>query len=247
MKPLRVVIVDDEAPARAKLRRYLQDDPQAELVRGGRQWGAGRASHRGVRPDVVLLDVQMPVLDGFDVLEALQAKPLPHIIFVTAHDAHAVRAFEVRAVDYLLKPVDRERLAEALERVADLSEASPALSGVLEDRRAEAPMERFLVRERGRLLLVPLADVNWVGAAGNYVEVHTGSATHLVRGTLTELEDRLPTDRFARVHRSSIVNLDRIKELQPWSHGDLNIVLRDGTELRMSRRYRDRLGGTFGG
>ena len=247
MKPLRVVIVDDEAPARAKLRRYLQDDPQADLV--GEAANGEQAVHliEELRPDVVLLDVQMPVLDGFDVLEALQAEPLPRIIFVTAHDAHAVRAFEVRAVDYLLKPVDRERLADALERVADLSEVAPAVSGVLEDRRAEAPMERFLVRERGRLLLVPLTDVNWVGAAGNYVEVHTGSATHLVRGTLTELEDRLPRDRFARVHRSSIVNLDRIKELQPWSHGDLNIVLHDGTELRMSRRYRDRLGGTFGG
>lgn len=248
MTRLRVLIVDDEAPARTKLLRYLEADDRTEVV--GEAANGVEAVERieSLRPDVVLLDVQMPGLDGFDVLAALERDAVPHIVFVTAHDEHAVRAFEVRALDYLLKPVDRERLRSAIGRVLEADRRTASPFDVLEDRpRSGELLERFLVRERGRLRLVPVADVDWIGAAGNYVELHVGRSTHLVRGSLKELDDRLPAGRFARVHRSTIVNLDRVKELQPWSHGDLLVLLDDGTELRLSRRYRDRIQGVFGG
>jgi len=248
MSRLRVLIVDDEAPARAKLRRYLEADDRAEVV--GEAANGLEAVERieSLRPELVLLDVQMPGLDGFDVLAALEDGEAPHIVFVTAHDEHAVRAFEVRALDYLLKPVDRGRLRAALGRVIEAGRPGAAALAVLQDRPASGPrLERFLVRERGRLRLVSVDDVDWIGAAGNYVELHVGDHTHLVRGTLNELEIRLPGQRFARVHRSTIVNLDRVRELQPWSHGDLLLVLEGGTELRLSRRYRDRIQGVFGG
>jgi two-component system LytT family response regulator len=242
------LIVDDEAPARAKLRLYLEADERAVVV--GEATNGLEAVERveSLRPELVLLDVQMPGLDGFEVLAALQDGELPHVVFVTAHDEHAVRAFEVRALDYLLKPVDRGRLRSAVDRVIEAGRPGRDALRVLEDRpTATSPLERFLVRERGRLRLVPVGDVDWIGAAGNYVELHVGDHTHLVRGTLNELESRLPERRFVRVHRSTIVNLDRVRELQPWSHGDLLLVLHGGTELRLSRRYRDRIQGVFGG
>lgn len=248
MTTLRVLIVDDESPARAKLRRYLKDDERVKVVGESANGEDAVRDIETLQPDVVLLDVRMPVLDGFDVLEALEVEAFPYIIFVTAHDEHAVRAFDVRALDYLLKPVDRKRLGAAIDRAIELGPGSQDLAGERGVPDAEKPpLTRFLVRERGRLLLVSTADVDWIGAAGNYVELHAGRNTHLVRGSLTELESRLPADRFARVHRSTIVNLDRVKELQPESHGDLVIILADGTKVRLSRRYRDRLSGLFGG
>lgn len=239
MKRLRVMIVDDEGPARAKLRRYLEDDRRWEVV--GEATNGEEAVRRieSLTPDVVLLDIQMPVLNGFDVLRAVEVDPMPYVIFVTAHEEHAVRAFEVRALDYLLKPVDRERLAEAMGRATEAGSQNMAdLLGAQSDR---SRLERFLVRERGRLILVAVDDVDWIGAAGNYVELHVGRDTHLLRGTLGELERKLAGAGFARIHRSTIVNLDRVKEFQTWSHGDLLVLLEDGTELKMSRRYRDGL------
>jgi two-component system LytT family response regulator len=245
---LRVVIVDDEPPARDKLRRYLAEDPRVRVVG---EAGDGLTAVEAIeteRPDLVLLDVQMPEMDGFEVLAALEVEPLPRIVFVTAHDEHAVRAFEVRALDYLLKPVDRSRLDEAVGRAATARvdpESDPRR--VLADVREIAPpLTRFLVRTRGRLQLVPVAEVDWIGAAGNYVELHVGDKSHLVRGTLQALEGRLPKGSFTRIHRSSIVNLDRVRALHPWSHGDLQVELVDGTQLRLSRRYRDRLEAMFG-
>jgi len=247
MSRLRVLVVDDEAPARAKLRRYLQDDPRTDLVGESANGEAAVQDIEALQPDVVLLDVRMPVLDGFEVLEALDVEKMPYVIFVTAHDGHAVRAFDVQALDYLLKPVDRDRLKAAIDRAMAPGAPIQDVSRILRERPgSEAPLARFMVRERGRLILVAASDVDWIGAAGNYVELHVGSAVHLVRGTLAELEERLPADRFVRVHRSTIVNLDRVKELQPWSHGDLQMILNDGTEIRLSRRYRDRLTGIFG-
>ena len=245
---LRVVVVDDEPRAREKLRRYLSDDPRVRLVG---EAGDGVSAVRVVeeeRPDLVLLDIQMPELDGFDVLASLDLDPLPRIVFVTAHDEHAVRAFEVNALDYLLKPVDRARLAEAVTRAAAApAGAPPDPRDVLHARPGPPrPLTRFLVRSRGRMHLVAVRDVDWIGAAGNYVELHVGDATHLVRGTLQSLEDRLPDVAFARIHRSTIVNLDRVRALHPWSHGDLQVELTDGTELRLSRRYRDRIEAMFG-
>jgi two-component system, LytTR family, response regulator len=241
------VLVDDEPPARAKLRRFLEEDGRVTVVG---EAGDGAAAVRLVEeaePDLVFLDVQMPGMDGFEVLEALEVDPLPRVVFVTAYEEHALRAFEVRALDYLLKPVDRERFTRALDRA--LEAAAPGATdarGVLSALAERRPLERFLVRTRGRMVLVPVEDVDWIGAAGNYVAVHAGGQIHLVRGTLQELEERLPAERFVRIHRSSIVNLDRVREMHPWSHGDLMVVLEGGEELRLSRRYRDRLEGVFG-
>ena len=246
-----VVIVDDEPHARAKLRRFIEDDGRVCVVgEAGDGMEAVRVIEDGT-PDLVLLDIQMPEMDGFQVLEALELDALPQIIFVTAHDRHALRAFEVRALDYLLKPVDRQRFTAALDRVLETlaipaRQAVSDVRAVLTDLPAERRvLERFLVRSGGRMLLLPVDRVNWIGAAGNYAELHAGGETHMVRGTLQELESRLP-ERFARVHRSAIVNLDHVKELHDWSHGDLMLHLNDGTELRLSRRYRGRLEGIFG-
>jgi two-component system LytT family response regulator len=247
----RVVIVDDEPLARAKLRRFIEDDGRVCVAgEAGDGIEAVRVIEEGA-PDLVLLDIQMPEMDGFQVLEALELDALPQIIFVTAHDRHALRAFEVRALDYLLKPVDRQRFTAALDRVLEtLSVPARQANGDVRAVLAELPaerrvLERFLVRSGGRMLLLPVDSVDWIGAAGNYAELHAGRDTHMVRGTLQELEARLP-DRFARIHRSAIVNLDHVKELHDWSHGDLMLHLTDGTELRLSRRYRGKLEGIFG-
>jgi len=242
----RAIIVDDEPHAREKLRRFLAEDGRAVLVGEAGDGPAAVSLIEAHRPDVVFLDVQMPGLDGFQVLESLEIDPLPEVVFVTAHDEHALRAFEVQALDYLPKPVDRERFTRALDRALERvgrgeAYVRPVLSALPARR-----LERFLVRTRGRMFLVPVEDVDWIGAAGNYVELHVGGDVHLVRGTLSALEERLPPDRFVRIHRSSIVNLERVRELQPWSHGDLVVLLRGGEELRMSRRYRDRLQEMFG-
>ncbi|MGH7554580.1 MAG: LytR/AlgR family response regulator transcription factor, partial [Longimicrobiales bacterium] len=212
MHEARVVVVDDEPPARDKLCRFIEEDGRAHVVG---EAGDGLEALRVIEaaaPDLVFLDIQMPEMDGFEVLEALDVDVLPRVVFVTAHDRHALRAFEVRALDYLLKPVDRQRFTDALDRALEATGASVAVAA--QDARsvlAELPaerrvLERFLVRSRGRMLLVPAATVDWIGGAGNYAELHVGPDMHLVRGTLTEIEARLPSERFARIHRSAIVN-----------------------------------------
>jgi two-component system, LytTR family, response regulator len=249
----RVVIVDDEPPARDKLRALVAADGRVDLVgEAGNGVSAVTVIERE-RPDLVLLDIQMPELDGFEVLEALELPRLPRVIFVTAYEAHAVRAFEIRAMDYLLKPVDPDRFRLAMDRaLGSMADDDPdAIADrvhdmVRERHAATEPIQRFVVRQRGRMLLVPVEDVGWIGAAGNYVELHAGTESYLVRGSLQDLEARLDPARFVRVHRSTIANAARIREIQPWSHGDLLLVLDDGTRLRMSRRYRAALPGTFG-
>lgn len=249
----RVVIVDDEPPARDKLRALVSADGRLELAgEAGNGVGAVAVIERE-RPDLVLLDIQMPELDGFEVLEALELPRLPRVIFITAHDAHAVRAFEIRALDYLLKPVDPERFGVALDRALDsiVNDDPDAVAALLEDVIRERPsagstISRFVVRQRGRMLLVPVEDVRWISAAGNYFELHAGAESYLVRGSLREVEDRLDPTRFVRVHRAAIVNVARIREIQPWSHGDLRLILDDASEVRLSRRYRSDLPGTFG-
>lgn len=245
----RAVIVDDEPHARAKLRRFLHADGRVDLAGEAGDGMEALTVLEHVRPDLLFLDIQMPELDGFGVLEELDPAVNPRVVFVTAHDQHALRAFEVAALDYLLKPVDQERFCEAVDRAVEALRA-----GTTQDSRSvlsELPsqrrwLSRFLVRSRSRMVLVPAARVDWIGSASNYVELHCGKETHLVRGTLQDLEARLEPGRFVRIHRSTIVNLERVKELHPWSHGDLLLILEDGTELRLSRRYRDRLQGVFG-
>ena len=193
-------------------------------------------------PDVIFLDIQMPGLNGFEMLEALGSDNLPFVVFVTAYDEYAVKAFEVHALDYLLKPFDRSRLQDCLARVRKHQRsANGNLHELLEQFRPKEYLSRFVVKTRGRVLLLKIDDVDSLEASGNYVELRSGKQSYLVRETLHDVERKLDPQRFARVHRSTIVNLDRIQELQPCSHGDFIVVLKDGAKLRLSRRYRQNL------
>jgi len=251
---LRILVVDDEPLARRRLTRMLGSEPGVEVA-GQCSGGAAAIERLRERPvDLLLLDVQMPEVDGFAVLRALSPTQRPDVVFVTAHDEHALRAFEVNAVDYLLKPFDQPRLRTALARVRARREGSGAkardagLQALLDSvGGAEPPLERLLVKtSSGRSKFVRLIDVDWIEAAGNYVHLHIGARVHAVRSTLRALEARLDPRQFGRIHRSQIVNLDRVDELQPWSHGDVRIVLKDGTELTLSRTQRPAFEGRWG-
>jgi two-component system, LytTR family, response regulator len=245
--PIRTLIVDDEPPARRKLRRFLESDAQVAIVGEAKNGEEAARAIREHRPDLVFLDVQMPGMDGFGVIEATASEHAPSVIFVTAYDDHAVRAFEVSALDYLLKPFDRERfdaaLAKAKAEVArrDHADLRERLDGLLQHLDRQHTVERFLVRSRGRVTFVQAKDVAWLEGAGNYVRLHAGTDTHLIRDTLDSVGSQLDPRRFVRVHRSHIVNLDYVREMSPWAHGDYVIVMRDGVKLKLSRRYRDRL------
>jgi len=250
----RCLIVDDEPPARRKLRRFLTGYADIDVVGEAGDGAEAVELIRHLEPDLVLLDVQMPELDGFAVLSALHDQPLPYVIFVTAYEEYAVRAFEVGAVDYLLKPVDPDRFRIALDR-ALTQLAAPAAEGfagrlervleLLAD--SKEFVDRFLVKRGSRSVFVPATDVEWIEAAGNYLRLHTSSGVHVVRGTMRDAERRLDKRRFVRIHRSRAVNLDRVSYLEPWSHGDQLVVLRSGEKLVMSRRFRDRLPPMFRG
>jgi two-component system LytT family response regulator len=251
VEPVRILIADDEPPARAKLRRFLAADPEISVAGEAASGTEAVEMIERLRPDLVFLDIQMPGADGFGVLQAIDPAALPHVVFVTAYDEYALRAFEVHAVDYLLKPFDADRfrtaLARAKERVrARLPAGDDALNErirrvLAEARPAPAYLERVLVRTGTRAVFLRTDEVDWLEAEENYVRLHAGRESYLVRGTLAGLEERLDPARFIRVHRSHIVNLASIRELHPWSHGDWMIVLRDGRELMLSRRYRDRI------
>ena len=247
--PIRVAIVDDEPLARAALRLSLAADPELVVVGDCNGVDAPQLIERE-QVELVFLDVQMPEVDGFAVLEALEGA-LPAIVFVTAHDAYAVRAFEVHAIDYLLKPFDDARLATALarakERLARPGEASDQLVALLEERaRRERQVERLLVRARGKVVAVRTQDIDWIEAADYYATLHVGGATHLVRQTMAELETSLDGRRFVRVHRRAIVNIDRVREVHPMFRGDCTLVLADGTRVRLSRTRRAEFERMFG-
>jgi two-component system LytT family response regulator len=239
---LRVAIVDDEPVARRRIRRLLGPDRGVTIVA---ECGDGAAAVRAIRtlaPDLVFLDVQMPELDGFGVLRALAPGPLPAVIFLTAFDRYAIAAFEVHALDYLLKPVSADRCARAVAHArAAIAERRATGDPRLRAALAEAgrrPLTRLPVRNAGRVVIVDLAEVDWIQAADNYVTLHAGGHEHLLRETLGRLEKEIDPDRFVRIHRSTIVQVDRIRELRPAFHGDFVVVLRDGTQLTLSRGYR---------
>jgi two-component system LytT family response regulator len=243
--PLRVLLVDDEPPARRRLRALLRDEPGVEIVGECEDGEQAVDAVRRLTPDLLLLDVQMPGLDGFEVIEALGPARRPAVIFVTAYDEYALRAFEVHALDYLLKPFDRARLRDALAH-ARASIAPGALGqrleALLRDVTTSRRARRLIVRSRGRVQFVPVEAIDWIESAGHYVTLHCGRETHLIRDTMTALEGRLDPDRFLRVHRSTFVNVDRIRELQPSFHGEFVVMLRDGTRLQCSRTYARRIG-----
>jgi two-component system LytT family response regulator len=243
LKSLRVLVVDDEPPARRKLITLLAQESGIELV-GEAANGLDAVTAIAARaPDVVFLDIQMPGLDGFEVLDKIEPDARPLVVFVTAYDQHAVRAFEVHAVDYLLKPFDRSRLQACLERIRGRSESWKAqVEQLLAEMKPRRYLNRVMVKSRGRVIFLKVDEIDWIETSANYVELHVGKQTFLLRETLSTLEEKLDPQQFARVHRSTIVNLDRIQELQPWSHNDSLVLLKDGTKLRMSRRYRGKMG-----
>jgi len=246
--PIRVLIVDDEPPAREKLRTLLEREEDLEVIGEATDGAAAVAMIQSERPDLVFLDVQMPELDGFGVLQKIPSDAMPSVIFVTAHDRFALRAFEVHALDYLLKPFDRARLHQALERSRaerrrrTAGQADPRLAELLAGlARPEAGLERIAVKSSGRIVLVKTEDIDWIEAADNYVQLRVGKTAHLHRETLSSLEKRLPQDTFIRISRSVIVNIDRIRELHPLFHGEYEVRLADGTQLSLSRSYRAKL------
>lgn len=268
---IRAIIVDDEALARRGIRARLERAGGYAIVA---ECASGREAVAAIRehaPSVVFLDVQMPGIDGFGVIEEVGADNMPVVIFVTAFDAHALRAFEAHAFDYLLKPIDDDRFATAIERARrrvverEESEVARRLAALMKDlrpaleaaetaqaRRPETPdapaaaPNRIVIRDRDRMLFVDVGDIDWIGADGDYVRIHTGGKSHLVRDTMTAMEQRLDPATFVRIHRSAIVNVSRIRELRPYSSREYAVILRDGTRLRLSRRFRDRLRGHFG-
>jgi two-component system, LytTR family, response regulator len=245
---IRALIVDDEPLARQRIRRLLEADPDVDLLGECGDGEEALCELQRLRPDLVFLDVQMPLLDGFGVVEALAGTDMPAVIFVTAHDRYALKAFEVHALDYLLKPFDKARFVTALERAktqvrqgsaAAMNDRLQELLQTVEPRRPKP--ERLMIKAGGRICFVRIADVDWIEAAGNYVDLHVGKERHLLRETLSALERKLDPARFVRIHRSTIVNLERIRELQPAFHGDYIVMLHDGTELAVSRTCRDKL------
>jgi len=243
---LRVLIVDDEPIARRGLHRLLSQEPDIEVVAECEDGAAAIAAIGALAPDLVFLDVQMPELDGFAVIEAIGGHRMPAVVFVTAFDHHAVRAFDAQALDYVLKPVDPERFRRALQRarsqlahpdgsfVRRVSEALKLID------RGEVPQypARLAIRSEGRVRLIDIADVERIVAAGNYAEIHAGGKLHLLRETMTRLEARLDPQRFVRVSRAAIVSIAQIREVQPMFNGDFVVLLKNGTQVNGSRRYR---------
>lgn len=231
------MVVDDEPLARSSLRVLLRQDPAVELVS---ECGSGMEALReirGKRPDLVFLDVQMPECDGFDVLEQLGKDLPPALVFVTAYDQYAIRAFEAGALDYLLKPFDNARFGRALER---------AKQRIALGKDAPRRIERLAIKNAGEILFLKISEIDWIEAADYYVCVHVGARTHLLRRSMNEVEEELSAGLFCRIHRSAIVNLERIRRLDASEEGGTDVVLRDGKRLPLSRRYRKRLHGRLG-
>lgn len=236
---IRTLIVDDEAPARALLRRFLDIDPSIEVAGECANGVEAVLAIEFNHPDLVLLDIEMPELDGFGVLRALDPARIPNIIFVTAYDQYAVKAFESNALDYLLKPFDEPRFQLAMGRAkARLRERDSLLTQAALGQILEKRSDRFLVRAQDKLLVVRSDDICWAEVDGNYVTLHVGAARHQLRQTLDTLEKQLDPARFQRIQRSIIVNLDFVRELSPLTRGDYLLVMRDGQELKLNRNYR---------
>jgi len=248
MRTIRALIADDEPLARERVAGLLQAEPDIELIGQCRDGRETVEAILQLEPDLVFLDIQMPGADGFEVIKAVGPDRMPLVIFVTAYDQHALRAFEVRALDYLLKPFDRERFQEALARARTQIEGRESgdlgrrlLALVQDIRPGPHRTDRLVIKSAGKLFFLRTDEIDWIEAAGNYVRVHVGSESHLLRETMASLETKLDQDRFCRIHRSRIVNMERIKEMQPWFSGEYVVILTTGTRLTLSRGYREKL------
>ncbi len=243
---IRTLIIDDVALARQRLKRCLAGDAEIEIVGECDNGEKAVADIRSLAPELIFLDVQMPALDGFGVLEALRDDPLPAVIFVTAYNDYAIQAFEVNALDYLLKPVDCERLDKAVQRAKSrLAQVvrddglDSRFRALLEDIKTKY-IKRLTIKLTGRTILLPVDEIDWIETHGNYLKVHAGRESHLIRATMQSLETKLNPEKFVRVHRSVIVNVEKIKEIYPRSNGDQDLVLQNGRQLMLSRNYRER-------
>ena len=244
---IKTLIVDDEPLARDRVRRFLRDEGDIQVIgESGNGIEAIETINRE-QPDLVFLDIQMPEKNGFDVIKSLNRRKLPTIIFVTAYDQYALRAFDVHALDYLLKPFNRERIHRAVARAREhienqrLGNLDERLNSLIADLRSERRyLDRLVVKSVGRVFFLKTDEIDWIEAAGNYVKLHVGRDSHMIRETMNGIEAKLDPDKFLRIHRSTVVNIDRIKELQPMFSGDYAVILRDGTELALSRNYRER-------
>ena len=245
---IRTLIVDDQLMARELLRRMLKAEGDIEIVGMPASGPEAVKAINSLAPDLVFLDVRMPELDGFGVLAQIDAARMPIIIFVTANDDFALRAFDVHALDYLVKPCTMDRFQTALSRARNqihrkqAGEIQRRLTALLEDLKEQPKLaERLPVKSEGRIIFVRLTDVDWVEAADNYVKLHVGNESHMLRDTMTSLETKLPSNRFLRISRSTMVNVEQIKELHPMFHGEYSVILRNGARLTLTRGYRDKL------
>ena len=229
---IRTLVVDDEPPARSNLNVLLRRDPEIEVIGECASGHDALAVIRSTKPDLVFLDVQMPECDGFDVLEMLGSDQPTAIVFVTAYEQYALRAFEAGALDYLLKPFDNPRFERALAR---------AKERVLHGKDAHKQLQRLAIKNAGEISFVTISDIDWIEAADYYACLHVGSKSHLLRRSMADLEQELDQNIFCRTHRSSIVNLERVKSLKLGEDGEHEVLLQNGTHLRLSRRYRKEL------
>jgi two-component system LytT family response regulator len=246
-KSIRALIVDDEPLARERLRALLGGEADVDVVGEARDGIEAVDAILAHAPDLVFLDVHMPKLDGFEVIQTVGTDRMPPVVFVTAYDQHALRAFEVQALDYLLKPFDSDRFQGALTRVRrhldslETGDISRRLLALVQSMQAPPRTDRLVVKSSGRLFFLRTDEIDWIEAAGNYVRIHIGTESHLLRETMNSIEARLNPEMFFRIHRSHIVNIERIKELQPWFNGEYMVLLRTGMKLTLSRGYRDKL------
>lgn len=254
---IKTLIIDDEPLARKAVRLMLLRDAEIEIVGECDNGQTAVESIFTEKPDLVFLDIQMPEMNGFEVLETIGARKMPAVIFVTAYDEYAIHAFEVNALDYLLKPFSDERFEKALQRAKsqlaqrEINDLSQKLIALVGDYKEEPPANiqtsksnyttRFMIKAGGRISFIKVDEIDWIEAADYYVKLHTGRKSHLIRETMNVLEKKLDPRAFIRIHRSTIVNIERIKELQPHFNGDYIVVLNDGTELKLSRTRREQL------
>jgi two-component system LytT family response regulator len=250
---IRAVIVDDELLARKFIRRMLKHEPDWELVGEASNGKEAVETIRTQKPDIVFLDVQMPEMDGFAVLEKVGLGQLPDIVFTTAYESYAIRAFELHALDYLLKPFDHERFRDAIRHARERLQSRQQEDGrrqigaLLERISSKQPyLDRFIIKADGRITFLNTREIDWIEADDKYVHLHTGKGTRMVRQTLTAMETQLDPARFVRIHRSAMVNIERIKELQPLFNGEYSLLMEDKTKLTLSRTYKEKLFGLLG-
>ncbi len=246
MKGLRILIVDDEQPARTKIRSFLKQEECIDTVLETSNGIEAVNTIQNEILDLVFLDIQMPGMNGFQVIETIGVEAMPAVVFVTAYDQYAIHAFEVQAVDYLLKPFDKERFQKAFQRTLNLMQIDKnykvIIKGILQEIQKNTKYSnRIMVNVQGRYIFINTNDIFYLSTEGNYVQLHTKQDNYLIHSSLSSMEEKLDPSKFVRIHRFFLVNIDYIKEIQPWSHGDAIVILKSGYKLSLSRRFRDRL------